>query len=543
MLYHRRVSSRALKAIGVTGLVTGLALSPPSFSATTLWWDTAYQQRYEIDVTTGANAPDKGYDGYTARIAVLDTATLIGAGEMQADCSDLRVTFYDGLSWQELPRHVINCNSATTDVRFMLAADIPAGGNDDNYYLYFDNAAPGALPAMSETNVYLWFDDAMSDRSGSYTRGRIDNWHGNGWDDSLAWNAGGYYTYDNGNNFTSGYRRAIDERDVFAEAEFYHTGCYDQNITTGILVRGIIQSGSGGGESSNHYYASNRAEYPAAGCATGGYNQDGDIMIGNRATTAVDGANPGDVVPNTWRRQAVATWLVNPTNASFWDEDNSASWNALGFPGAGNLHVGGSDANDDEGRGFAAIMTAQDQGRVRNILFRRYIAPEPVPVLTLESQPPAILLQKNLVTVYDPVNNTTNPKAIPGSWVDYTITTSNMSAANVDSDTLFVTDPLPANVALFVGDLGGAGSGPVEFTDGGGAGSSGLSYTFGGLGSAGDDVEFSMDGVNYNYTPVPDANGFDVAVRYIRINPKGVFQGGSAGTPTTFDLRIRVRVQ
>ncbi len=164
-------------------------------------------------------------------------------------------------------------------------------------------------------------------------------------------------------------------------------------------------------------------------------------------------------------------------------------------------------------------------------------------MLTLESRPPAILLQKNLVTVYDPVNNTTNPKAIPGSWVDYTITTSNNAVGDVDNDTLVVTDPLPTGVALFVGDLGAAGSGPVEFTDGAGAGSSGLSYTFSGLGSATDDVEFSTDGVSYNYTPTPDANGFDAAVRYIRINPKGVFQGGTTATPTTFDLRIRVRVQ
>lgn len=543
MLYHRRVATRALKAGGITGLISSLLLPLPSFSATTLWWDTAYQQRFEIDVTTGTNAPDKGFNGYTARIATLNTATLIAAGEMQADCSDLRVTYYDGLSWQELPRHVLSCNSASTDIRFMLATDIPASSSDDNYYLYFDNAAPGALPAMSETNVYLWFDDATTDRSGSYTRGRIDNWHGNGWDDSLAWNAGGYYTYDNGDNFSSGYRRAVDERDVFAEAEFYHTGCYNQNMTTGLLVRGIIQIGTLGSESSNHYYASNRAEFSGVDCAPAGYSHDGDIMTGNRATVGVDGANPGDVAPNVWRRQAIATWLVNPTSASFWDEDNSANWSALGFPDAANLHISGSDANDDEGRGFAAIMTSQDQARVRNILFRRYIDPEPLLVLTLESRPPAILLQKNLVTVYDPVNNTTNPKAIPGSWVDYTISTSNNAVGDVDIDTLVVTDPLPAGVALFVGDLGAAGSGPVEFTDGSGAGSSGLSYTFSGLGSAADDVEFSTDGVSYNYTPTPDANGFDAAVRYIRINPKGVFQGRTTATPTTFDLRIRVRVQ
>ena len=266
---------------------------------------------------------------------------------------------------------------------------IPVSSNDDDYYLYFDNAAPGALPAMSETNVYLWYDDATIDRSGSYTRGRIDAWHGSGWDDSLAWNAAGYYDYDNGDNFTSGYRRAIDERDVYAEAEFYHSGCYQLNITTGMIVRGIIASGTGGSESADHYYASNRGEYPT-GCTGGGYSEDGDIVNGIRTTTVVDGANPGDVLANTWRRQGLATWLVNPTNAAYWDENNAAAWAAIGYPDGTNLHVSGTDAPDDEGRGFAGFMTAQDIARVRNILFRRYIDPEPVLVLTLESQPPAI---------------------------------------------------------------------------------------------------------------------------------------------------------
>jgi uncharacterized repeat protein (TIGR01451 family) len=522
-------------------LLASLLVGGPALAATSVWWDTSYLLRFNIDVTTGANSPDKGYSGYTSRIASLDTATLIAAGDMQADCSDLRITYYNGLGWQELPRHVLNCNTATTDVRFMLVTDIPASSSDDNYYLYYSNSAPAALPAMSTTNVYLWYDDASVDRSGQYVHGRVDNWHGSGWDDSLAWNAAGYYTYDNGDNFTSGYRRAIDERDVYIEAESYHVGCYQLNITTGVMVRGIIQSGTGGGESSNHYYASNRGEYP--GCSVGGYGHDGDIAEDNRATTAVDGPNPPDIVANQWRRQGLAAWLTGPTNLAFWDEDLSANWSALGFPSAANLHVSGTDANNENaGRGFAAYMTAQDNARVRNILMRRYISPEPALALTPETQPPALILQKTLLTAFDPVNGVANPKAIPGSYVDYTITASNSGAGEVDADTLAITDPLPATVSLFVGDLGLPNSGPVEFTDGAGAAASGLSLVYGGLNDLFDDIEFSIDGVNWNYVPTPDADGFDAAVQHIRIQPSGTFLGTTTPTPTTFDLRIRVRV-
>ena len=316
-----------------------------------------------FDVAAGANAPDKGYNGYTARVPVLDTQTLITNGEMLADCSDLRVLYYDGLAWQELPRHVLGCNTATTDIRFMLSADIPASTSDDNYYIYYGNPAPAALPAMSETNVYLWYDDASIDRSGQYTRGRVDNWHGSGWDNSLVWNPAGYYTYNTGDNFTSGYRRAIDERDVYIEAEAYITGCFNVNNTSGVLARGIINNGTLGGESSNHYYASNRGHYP--GCSgPGGYSHDGDIIERSRTITSVDGPNPPAITPNQWRRQGLAAWLTGPTNLSFWDEDNTANWAALAYPDGANLQVAGTDTNNQStGRGFAAVMTAQETAR------------------------------------------------------------------------------------------------------------------------------------------------------------------------------------
>ena len=523
------------------GLSLAVGIAGVADAATNLWWDTAYERRFNVRVSTGANVPDKGYAGYTARVAALDTGALISAGDLQADCSDLRVLYYDGIAWQELPRHVIGCNSAATDIRFMLAADIAASSVDDNYYVYYGNAAAGAAPAVTETNVYLWFDDASVDRSASYLRGRVDNWHGSGWDDSLNWNAAGYYSYDTGNNSTSGYRRAVDERDVYVEAEWFHTGCYTLNITTGVILRGIIDGGSGGSESTNHYYASNRAEYP--GCQPSGYNHDGEIMTRNRAVTAVVASNPPDIAASVWRRQGLAAWLSVPTNLAFWDADDASSWAAIGYPSAGNLRVAGTHTNSEStGRGFAGIMTSQDIARVRNILVRRYVEPEPVLTLIAETQPPNLVVQKTVLTVFDPVNGQTNPKAIPGSHVDFTISMQNSGAGDVDSNTLVVTDPVPANASLFVGDLGGTPSGPVDFVDGGGAGTSGLSLDYGGPGDGSDDIEFSVDGSDWSYVPVADADGFDPAVRFIRVSPSGSFQGTTTATPTSFGLRMRVRI-
>ncbi|MEM8814765.1 MAG: hypothetical protein AAGE85_03000 [Pseudomonadota bacterium] len=520
----------------------------PLQAATDLWWDTAYAQRFNIAVNTGPGVPDRGYAGYTARIAALDTAALIAAGELQSDCSDLRVLFYDGLAWIELPRHVIDCNSVQTDIRFMLSADIAASDLDDNYYLYHNNAAPGALPPMNETNVYLWYDDGSSNRIGSYTRGRIDPWHGTGWDDSLSYVGAGYYRYDNGDNFSSGYRREVGERDVYIEAEFFHQRCYPLNITTGLMVRGSISSGTGGSENSDNYYASNRGEFPNVGpgsaCTAGGYTHDGSIIKNNRQNIVVTGTNPPDVQRNTWRRQGLAAWSAGPTNLAYWDEDLSGSWAALGYPAGSNLQVAGSDGSDENAnRGFVAFMTAQDRARVRNILVRRYIATEPTLILTAETQSPNLLLTKSVLTVYDPVNLTNDAKAIPGAWIEYSLTAANSGAGSADADSLAVTDPLAANVALFVGDLGAPNSGPVVFTDGAGTSASGLSYVYGGPGDAGDSLQFSTDGVDFGYTPSPDVDGFDPAIRFVRIRPIGSFAAANGGSNREFSLRFRVRVQ
>jgi uncharacterized repeat protein (TIGR01451 family) len=146
-----------------------------------------------------------------------------------------------------------------------------------------------------------------------------------------------------------------------------------------------------------------------------------------------------------------------------------------------------------------------------------------------------LTLVKSSQTYSDPFNGTTNPKAIPGAFVTYTIVAGNPGAVAVDANTVFVIDAVPANTDLFVNNVGGAGSGPVAFA----ALGSGLTYTFASLASTTDDVSFSSDGgTTYLYTPTPSANGVDPAVTHIRINPKGTFSAGSS-----FQLQFRVRVE
>ena len=155
---------------------------------------------------------------------------------------------------------------------------------------------------------------------------------------------------------------------------------------------------------------------------------------------------------------------------------------------------------------------------------------------------PDITVTRTTQSFSDPLNVTTNQKSIPGAIMLNVTNVSNAGPGAADSGTLVITEAVPASMALRVVNFDGATAGPVQFSNG--TPSSGLSYTFVALGDLGDDVSFSNDnGATYSYIPVADANGTDIAVTNIRINPKNVFLGNSgAGNPRadfTFKLVVR----
>jgi parallel beta-helix repeat protein len=153
---------------------------------------------------------------------------------------------------------------------------------------------------------------------------------------------------------------------------------------------------------------------------------------------------------------------------------------------------------------------------------------------------PNLALVKSVQSFSDPVNGTTNPKSFPGATKTYVVTVTNQGAGSVDSNTVMVSDPIPSNTKLFVGNLGGPGSGPVAFVNG--TPSSALTWTFSGLANLTDDLEFSNDGgTTWTYVPVADGQGCDAAVTHIRMRPKGVMPGNGSGNPS-FQLQFRVLV-
>ncbi|WP_157468565.1 lectin-like domain-containing protein [Desulfatibacillum aliphaticivorans] len=157
--------------------------------------------------------------------------------------------------------------------------------------------------------------------------------------------------------------------------------------------------------------------------------------------------------------------------------------------------------------------------------------------------PPDFTVLKTAQTVYDPYNNTTNPKAIPGAYVMYSVLVTNFGGA-ADANSFVMTDPIDSNIELFVGDLGGSGSGPIQFNCSSGTPPCGLTYTFTSLASTTDDVDFSeyAAGTDFSYAPSGDADGFDDQVRRLRVSPKGTFAASGTDDPScTIYFQVRVK--
>ena len=155
---------------------------------------------------------------------------------------------------------------------------------------------------------------------------------------------------------------------------------------------------------------------------------------------------------------------------------------------------------------------------------------------------PLISLSKTLLTLSDPVNGNTNPKAIPGALLEYTLKAENKGNGAADADSIALSDAVPDNMALYVNDISGAGTGPIRFVDG--SPSSGLNYSFINLSSTTDDLSFSNDnGLSFSYTPSPNAEGVDQAVTNVKMKTQGAFAASSVAGDPNFEFKLRVIVK
>jgi len=155
------------------------------------------------------------------------------------------------------------------------------------------------------------------------------------------------------------------------------------------------------------------------------------------------------------------------------------------------------------------------------------------------AQYPTLAYQKTVSTLNDPINGTNNPKRIPGAEVLYTIRVTNVGPGTVDSNSMILTDVVPANTEFYA-------TSPITFANST-TPASGMTWTYTSLSSTTDDLSFSNTAAPgpylYTYTPVPGGDGYDPAITAIRMNPKGTMVGGSGSNNPYVEFQFKVRIK
>ncbi len=195
---------------------------------------------------------------------------------------------------------------------------------------------------------------------------------------------------------------------------------------------------------------------------------------------------------------------------------------------------------------WTGIVWVERRSRRRN-LSSKLILISVVPVLSFCVNPLqadngsgeniSILMSSSVVD--SPVGSVSSRRFAPGAVVDYSVAVTGPSFGGSPATFFVFANPIPPEMALFVGDIAGANSGPVAFVET----DSSLKYAFEGLSSQTDALQFSNNGgKSFDYVPVRDAEGYDQSVTNIRIMPNGALMPAN-GRHTRFSVRYRTKVK
>lgn len=131
----------------------------------------------------------------------------------------------------------------------------------------------------------------------------------------------------------------------------------------------------------------------------------------------------------------------------------------------------------------------------------------------------------------------TSPYALPGNDVIYEISAENTGQGPVDLDTIFIVDAMPSQLTFYNDDIDGPGpeTDPIILIDNG----SGLTFNFAADAGFSDNAAAPTNLAACSYAPAP---GYDPAVTYICLNPKGSFNEGAV-TPSSFEFHFRAKIE
>lgn len=139
----------------------------------------------------------------------------------------------------------------------------------------------------------------------------------------------------------------------------------------------------------------------------------------------------------------------------------------------------------------------------------------------------------------DPVGSS-NPKALPGSIVEFRTQVTYSGREALNSDSLVIVNRVPPALSLVVADVGPDDSSPFLFIEGDRP--SELSCHFHSLDDSSDCIEFSSDGgASFDHRPTPDFAGVDPSITHLRFRLRGTMPA-ALPDPSYFILKYKIRV-
>ena len=135
-------------------------------SCTLTWYSTSWKFRKPITVNNSLTSALTDYQVYLQ----IETNSLISAGKMNSDCSDIRFTYYNSTTQAEtVISHWLEsgCNTGSTSI-WVKVPSIPASGNS-TIYMYYGN--PSATGVSNGTNTFILWDNFDDGSISDWTQG------------------------------------------------------------------------------------------------------------------------------------------------------------------------------------------------------------------------------------------------------------------------------------------------------------------------------------------------------------------------------------
>jgi hypothetical protein len=147
---ERKAFSGILLAVLLLSMVVALGtVAPTAHASSAEWWNTSWNYRRSVTVV---NPNSFDLIEYPTNIT-LDTQSLVSAGKMKPDGSDLRLLHNN----VEIPFAIVDPNTANTKIVFK--SSVPANGDDPNYMLYYGNPSASDVSVSYEKIFYEVIDE------------------------------------------------------------------------------------------------------------------------------------------------------------------------------------------------------------------------------------------------------------------------------------------------------------------------------------------------------------------------------------------------